>query len=57
MESLVFAKRAAKHIIVNYTETDHPYNIKVDPSLYDGYQKQYKELVLNAIEKEKQRHE
>ncbi len=57
LESLVFAKRAARHITANYTEADHQYPIKVDPTLYDGYREKYKELVLNAIEKEKQRYE
>lgn len=57
LESLVFAKRAAGHITANYTESDHPDPIKIDPTVYNGYQEKYKHLVLKAIEKEKQRHE
>lgn len=57
LESLVFAKRAANHIMTNYTKADLPDHIEIDPLIYEGYQKKYKELVLNAIEKEKQRHE
>ena len=57
LESLVFAKRAAGDITANYTAVDHHLPIKIDPTLYAGYQEKYKELVLNAIEKEKQRHE
>ncbi len=57
LESLVFAKRAAKHIIENYETSEQFDEITVDASRYDGYQKKYKELVLNAIEKEKNSHE
>ena len=57
LESLVFAKRAAGDITANYTAVVHHCPIKIDPTLYAGYQEKYKELVLNAIEKEKQTHE
>ena len=57
LESLVFAKRAAGDITANYTAVDHHLPINIDPTLYAGYQEKYKELVLNAIEKEKQTHE
>ena len=57
LESLVFSKRAARHIAENYEKADKQCPIKVDTTLYAGYQEKYKELVLNAIEEEKQRHE
>lgn len=57
LESLVFAKRAAKHMTSNYTPLHQPHDIPVDASQYEGYVEKYKELVLNAIEKEKQNHE
>lgn len=57
LESLVFAKRAATHIAGNYTELQRPAEIPVDATLYKGYAEKYKELVLEAIEKEKQSHE
>lgn len=57
LESLVFAKRAAKHIIANYQPLKVKSEFTVDPSQYDGYREKYKEFVLNAIEKEKQSHE
>ncbi len=53
LESLVFAKRAARHIMENYETSEQFNEIIVDASRYDGYQKKYKELVLKAIEKEK----
>ncbi len=57
LESLVFAKRAARHIEENYEPTEQFEEITVDASRYDGYEEQYKELVLKAIEKEKNSHE
>ena len=57
LESLVFAKRAAENIIGNYTCLKSVPEITVEPSQYDGYQEKYKEIVLNAIEKEKKNHE
>ena len=57
LESLVFAKRAAKHITKNYTATEKYDIVSIDSSKYDGYQEKYKESVLNAIEKEKNSHE
>lgn len=57
LESLVFAKRAAENIISNYTCLGSVPEITIEPSLYDGYQEKYKEIVLNAIEKEKMNHE
>lgn len=57
LESLVFAKRAAKHITSDYTELEKSSEITVDASQYEGYAEKYKELVLAAIEKEKLSHE
>ncbi len=57
LESLVFAKRAAKHILENYEVSEQFNEITIDASQYDGYREKYKELVLNAIEKEKKSHE
>ena len=57
LESLVFAKRAAKHITENYTEINKPNEITVDAAQYEGYAEKYKESVLEAIEKERHSHE
>ncbi|MBR6728683.1 MAG: L-aspartate oxidase [Clostridia bacterium] len=57
LESLVFAGRAAMDIKEHYSvlqEADAPV---VDATKYENYPQQYKELVLNSIEKEKQSHE
>ena len=56
LESLVFAKYAARNITENYQAAEYC-EIKVNPSDYDGYQEKYKESVLTAIEKEKNSHE
>lgn len=57
LESLVFAKRAAKHILSNYDEIKQHKMVTVDAKQYDGYQEKYKKIVLQAIEKEKKSHE
>jgi len=57
LESLVFAKRAARHIASNYDALKQHTEVVVDAAQYDGYQERYKELVLTAIEKEKNSHE
>jgi len=57
LESLVFAKRAAQHITLNYEEQNNCAVVSVDASQYKDYQKVYKELVLSAIKKEKNSHE
>lgn len=57
LESLVFAKRAATHIIDNYIEPKEHADVTVNPSDYEGYAEKYKKLVLEAIEKEKNSHE
>lgn len=57
LESLVFAKRAARHIADNYAPIMQSDEIAVDASAYEGYAEKYKEMVLQAIEKEKRSHE
>ena len=57
LESLVFAKRAATHIIDNYIEPKEHADVTVNPSDYEGYAEKYKKIVLEAIEKEKNSHE
>lgn len=56
LESLVFAKRAARNISENYSGTE-ALDIKVDPKNYENYREEYKNAVLAAIEKEKNSHE
>ena len=57
LESLVFAKRAAHHIVENYTASKTPCEISVDAAEYSGYAEEYKKSVLDAIEKEKNSNE
>lgn len=57
LESFVFAKRAAQHITANYLPSGLQDDHTVDAAQYEGYQEKYKELVLAAIEKEKNSHE
>ena len=57
LESLVFAKRAAKNIMENYHSTEPDFEIEVDAESYSNYKEEYKKLVLDAIEKERKSHE
>ncbi len=57
LESLVFAKRAAKHIESNYSALTPPHDVTFDAKQYEGYAEKYKKMVLEAIEKEKNSHE
>lgn len=57
LESLVFAKRAAKDITENYLPLAKGEPSKVSPRLYENYAERYKELILEEIEKEKHRYE
>ncbi len=57
LESLVFAKRAAGDIASGYQRVQAPLSAVADPSAYENYREEYKNLVLNAIEKEKNSHE
>ena len=57
LESLVFAKRAAKRIMEEYTEIKNDKEIVIDESEYTNYKEEYKEAVLAAIERERKSHE
>ena len=57
LESLVFAKRAARRIVEGYTALAAEENIIIDEAKYKNYKEEYKEAVLAAIEKEKMSHE
>lgn len=57
LESLVFAKRAARNIAETYTESGFDKKITVDKSEYRGYEKKYKKIILAEIEKEKEKNE
>ena len=57
LESLVFAKRAATDIVKNYIATNSESYINFDPLDYVGYEENYKNAVLEAIEKERKSHE
>lgn len=57
LESLVFAKRAADHLMTDYTVSDVAVPVSVDSRKYENYEEEYKRIVLEAIEKEKNSHE
>ena len=57
LESLVFAKRAAKHIIEGYEPLTDETEVTIDETKYANYQEEYKAAVLAAIEKERMSHE
>ncbi len=57
LESLVFAKRSAEKITDTYQKNSAIPELLIDPSEYDGYQEKYKESVLLAIERGKEKHE
>ncbi len=57
LESLVFAKRAASDINLNYHSLKDITLPQVNPQQYENYKEEYKELILQSIEKEKQSHE
>jgi len=57
LESLVFAKRAAKHIAEGYTAISGNVDFVIDEAQYTNYQEEYKRSVLDAIEKERNSHE
>jgi L-aspartate oxidase len=57
LESLVFAKRAASDINLNHHSiTENPIP-DIALGKYENYQEEYRKLILDAIEKEKQSHE
>ena len=57
LESLVFAKRAASDINLNYNSLKDDSLPEVKPEKYENYKEEYKELILRSIEEEKQSHE
>lgn len=57
LESLVFAKRAAQHLIENYAVSEHKGLDKIDEIQYNDYENTYRKAVLTAIEKERCSHE
>ena len=57
LESLVFAKRAAGHIAAGYEKLSAVSEIKADSKDYVNYKEEYKNMILDEIEKEKKRHE
>ena len=57
LESLVFAKRAARHIMDGYTAVAKDSEVTVDERKYQNYKEEYKAAVLAAIEKERMSHE
>ena len=57
LESLVFAKRAAKHIMEGYEPLVDKPEMTVDETKYENYQEEYKAAVLAAIENERMSHQ
>ncbi len=57
LESLVFAKRAAQHIMEGYSPAKCEKEPVVDGERYKNYKEEYKNAVLAAIEEEKKKHE
>lgn len=57
LESLVFAKRAARHLTEGYTSSEKNGLPTWEPEQYRDYREQYKNAVLAAIEKERLSHE
>ena len=57
LESLVFAKRAASDINLNYNSLKDDSLPEVKPEKYENYKEEYKELILKSIDEEKQSHE
>ncbi len=57
LESLVFAKRAAKRIVEDYAPSAYAKQVVINEENYKNYKEEYKETVLTAIEKERNSHE
>lgn len=57
LESLVFAKRAALHMVENYSKICYTDEIQVNMEEFQDYQEKYKAAVLLEIEKEKKKYE
>ena len=56
LESLVFAKRAAKRMIETYSKTSGR-EVTIDKDLYKNYEDKYKDEILEEIERERKKHE
>lgn len=56
LESLVFAKRAAGQITEQYSGAEGMPEVLADKAAYSGYEAEYRQAVLAAIEKEKNSH-
>jgi len=57
LESLVFAKRAAQHIMEGYSAITDDNEITINEAEYKDYKEKYKAAVWAAIEKERLSHE
>ncbi len=57
LESLVFAKRAARNITQIYNAVKKDIDVNVDKNEYKGYENKYKKAALTAINKEKNKNE
>ncbi len=57
LESLVFAKRAAKQMSDTYSKANYNKEVTIDKKRYRNCADKYKKAVLNEIEKEKKKHE
>ena len=57
LESLVFAKRAARHMMDGYEVLASDAEVIIDKAKYQNYKEEYKAAVLAAIEKERLSHE
>ena len=57
LESLVFARRGAAHIEEHYKKIETIEEVNIDEKQYENYKEKYKQAVLQAIEKERQRNE
>ena len=56
LESLVFAKRAAKRMIETYSKTSDR-EVTIDKDFYKNYKDKYKDEILEEIERERKKHE
>lgn len=57
LESLVFAKRAAKQMTDTYTQARYDKEITIDKKSYKNYEESYKKAILAEIERERKEHE
>lgn len=57
LESLVFAKRAAKQIFNEYKPPENECEVKIEKAKYKNYEEKYKKAILAEIEREKKEHE